>query len=196
MAELIFDAPWWLPTLLAGVGVVLFWTGNRRQEIRVRNAGLGFLAATIAVAALSYLVATDLEKCVTKSKQLVYSVEKRDWATMKSLLDPGVSLSVLGFTELYVNRDEILDAAQRGVDEQGVKNVRILSTTAERTDTLISVTLSIMSEQDRTQGYPITTSWKFEWQRNGKSWSLQRITCLRIANMTGENAGRQFPRPR
>ena len=196
MAELIFDAPWWLPTLLAGVGVVLFWTGNSRQEIRVRNAGLGFLAATIAVAALSYLVSTDLEKCVTKSKQLVYSVEKRDWATMKSLLDPGVSLSVLGFTELYVNRDEILDAAQRGVDEQGVKNVRILSTTAERTDTLISVTLSIMSEQDRTQGYPITTSWKFEWQRNGKSWSLQRITCLRIANMTGENAGRQFPRPR
>jgi hypothetical protein len=115
---------------------------------------------------------------------------------MKSLLDPSVSLSVLGFAELYVNRDEILDAAQRGVNEQGVRNVRILSTTAEQTDTLITVTMSIMTEQDRTQGYPITTSWRFEWQRNGKAWSLERITCLRIANMTGESAGRQFPRPR
>ena len=32
MANLLFDAPWWLPTLLAGLGIFLFWTGNRRQE--------------------------------------------------------------------------------------------------------------------------------------------------------------------
>jgi hypothetical protein len=54
----------------------------------------------------------------------------------------------------------------------------------------------IMSEQDFTQGRPITTSWKFEWQRSGDAWALEQITCLKIADMTGERAARQFPQPR
>ena len=40
MAQLLFDAPWWLPIGLAFFGIVLFWNGNRRQESKVRNAGL------------------------------------------------------------------------------------------------------------------------------------------------------------
>ncbi|MEO6436945.1 MAG: nuclear transport factor 2 family protein [Tepidisphaeraceae bacterium] len=196
MRELIFHTPWWLPTVLAGIGVFLFWTGNRGREWKVRTAGLALLAAAAVLMALSYIIDTDLEKAVTGSKQLVYSVEKRDWATMKSILDPSVSLSVLGASELYGNRDEMIDAAQRAVDQYGVKNIRILSTDAEQTDTLISVTMTLMSEQDFTRGYPITTSWKFEWQPAGKEWTLVRITCLKIANTSGEQASRQFPRPR
>lgn len=194
MAQLVFDTPWWLPAVLAGLGIYLFWTGNRRQESRVRSAGLGFLAAAVAVLVVSYFVDTALEKAVTRSKQLVRSVEQRDWATMKSILPPGVSLDVLGFAELYGNRDQLIEAARRAVDQYRVKNVRILSTSAEETETLISVTMTIISEQDATLGRPITTNWKFEWQRRGKDWTLEQIHCLKIGDMTGERAARQFPR--
>lgn len=195
MARLLFDAPWWLPTLLAFLGVALFWNGNRRSESKVRNAGLLFVLAAVAVMALSYFVDTDVERAANQSKALVRAVEQRDWATLKTTLDPQTSLHVLGGIELYGSRDEIIAAAQRAVDRYGLRNVRILNTSAEQTDTVILVTMFIMSEQDTAAVNTITTTWQFEWQQLGEAWSLVRITNIRIGNMQGEAAARQFPRP-
>src|SRR5437762_12188710 len=99
MTDLLFDAPWWLPTGLAAMGIFLFWTGNRRQEAKVRNAGFGLILAAIAVVLLSYFVDTDVEKAVKRSKTLVYSVEKHDWATLRATLDPNVSLAMKNRSE-------------------------------------------------------------------------------------------------
>ena len=196
MTELLFDTPWWLPAALAGLGIYLFWIGNRRQESRVRSAGIGLVVAAVAVLGISYFVDTDLEKAVQRSHQMVQSVEQRDWPTLTTILSPRVSLSMFGFRELYGNRKELVDAATETVDRYGVKNIRILSTSTEQSDTLITITMLIMSEQDITQGRPLTTSWKFEWQRAGGAWALEHITCLKIGDMTGERAARQFPAPR
>jgi hypothetical protein len=196
MTELLFDTPWWLPTILAGLGIYLFWSGNRRQESKVRNGGLLLLAAAVGALLLSYFIDTPKETAVKRSRTLVRSVEARDWTTLRANLDPTVSLSVLGFNVLYENRDDLVDAARRGVDQYGVKNVHILSTEAEQTESLISVTMSIMSEQDTTMGRPVPTSWKLEWQRSGNDWTLVRVTCIRIGNLTGEAAAHQFPRPK
>jgi hypothetical protein len=196
MARLLFDAPWWLPTILAGLGIYLFWTGNRRQESKVRNAGLLMIAATVGVLLVSHFVDTDLEKAVKQSKLLVKSVEARDWPTMRSTMDPGVSLGVLGAFDRYGNRDQIVQGATDAVEQYGVKNIRILSTTSEQTEQLITVTMTVMSEQDVTSGRPITTSWKMQFQKSGKEWPLIRIDCINIAGRTGDEAARQFPRPR
>ena len=196
MSNLLFDAPWWLPTLLIGVGVILFWNGNRRQESRVRNVGLAVFLAGIAVITVSYLVDTDLEKAVKETKKLVHDVELRDWADMKRILDPAASLTVLGDQQIYGNRDEIIKGAQRGVDRYGVKNIRVLSTTPEQTDTVITITMTIYSEHEATMGHPITTTWQFMWEQTGKDWTLKTITNLAIGNLTGQQAGRQFPEPK
>ena len=196
MRELLFDAPWWLPAVLAFLGIALFWNGNRRQEAKVRNAGLLFLLGAVLVLAVSHFVDTDLEKATKDSKALVYAVEQRDWAKMKVILDPLASLSVSDSLQLYGTRDQIIDAATRAVDEHGLKNVHILSVTPQQTDTLINITMTIASEQDRTQGRPITTTWQFEWQQSGNTWSLVRLINLSIANMRGDEAAKQFPRPR
>ena len=198
MTRLLFDSPWWLPIGLAFLGIALFWNGNRRQETKVRNAGLLFVLASILVLAVSHFVDTDLEKATKQSKALVYAVEKRDWPTLKAILDPATSLHVIGgAAEIYGTRDEIVGGAQAAVDRYGLKNVRILSTTPEQTDTVINITMTIMSEQDFTGGRPLTTTWQFEWQQQGgDTWALTRITNIKIGNMRGEEAGRQFPRPR
>ena len=198
MTRLLFDAPWWLPTVLAFLGIALFWNGNRRQEAPVRNAGLLFLLGAVLVLAVSYYVDTDMEKATKQSKLLVYSVEKRDWATLRNILSPTTSLHVLGGgAEVYGTRDEIVGGAQKAVDQYGLKNVRILNTTPEQTDTVINITMTIVSDQDFTSGRPITTTWQFEWQQmGGETWSLTRITNIKIGNLQGEAAGRQFPRPR
>src|SRR6266700_7096072 len=160
MSNFLFDAPWWFPTILAGLGIFLFWTGNRRQEDKVRNAGVGLLLAAVLVLLLSYFIDTDMEKAVKRSKALVHAVEQRDWATMRANLDPAVSLSVLGFNVLYENREDLINGARRGVEQYGVRNIHILSTSAEESDSLISVTMSIVSEQEATLGRPTPTSWK------------------------------------
>lgn len=196
LTNLLFDAPWWLPAAVAALGIFVFWTGNRRQESKERNVGAALLLAAVFMLLLSYFVDTDTEKAVKRSKALVNAVEARDWTTMRNTLDPAVSLSMLGANIIYETRDEIINGAKRAVDQYGVKNVHILSTSTEATDQLISVTMSIVSEQDYTMGRPIPTSWKLEWQRSGKDWTLMRITCIKIANLTGESAGRQFPAPR
>ena len=196
MTRLLFDAPWWLPTVLAFLGIALAWNGARRGDAKLRNAGLLMLLGAVAVLAMSHFIDTDIEKAEKKSKQLVHAVEQRDWATLKTVLDPNTSLHVLGGIQLYDSRDQIIDAAKKAVDQHGLKNVRVLRTDSEQTDTLITITMFLMSDQDATGGRTITTTWQFEWQQSGETWSLVRITNIKIGNLQGEEAGRQFPRLR
>jgi hypothetical protein len=196
LTNLFFNTPWWLPTLLIGAGVVLFWNGNRRQEGRLRNVGLGLIAVAVALCAVSYLVDTDLEKCVKRSKALVYDVEKQDWAGMQAILDPHCTVSVLNSEQIYTSRDAIIGGAKAAVDRFGVKNVRVFSAAAEQTDTLITVTMGVLSDHENAGVGTINTSWQLEWQQSGDHWSLVRITNLKIGNATGDAASAQFPKPR
>lgn len=195
MSNFFFNTPLWFPLLLAAIGVYVFWTGNNRQENRVRLAGIGLLLAAVAVCLLSYFVDTPTEKCVKQSKALIYSVNQRDWTGMRQILDPNTSVSVGVGLHIYENRDEIVSGARHAVDQYGLQNVQILSTVPEESQSMIAVTMRVISEQNFTQGRPISTDWSLEWQRRGKDWALLRINCINIAGQTGDNAGRHFPRP-
>src|SRR5262252_9147211 len=116
MTDLLFDTPWWLPTILAGLGIYLFWSGNRRQESKVRNAGLLMLAATAGVLALSYFVDTPKETAIKRTKTMVRSIEARDWPTLRKTIDPGVTLGVAGAMDIYGTRDQIVQGAQDASD--------------------------------------------------------------------------------
>jgi hypothetical protein len=102
---------------------------------------------------------------------------------------------VLNAFTLYSSRDQIVAAAKRGVEQYGIKNVRVLRADAAETGAIITVTLDLMSEQDFTMGRPITSSWQFEWYKTGNAWTLRRIINLKIADRTGDSASAQFPRP-
>lgn len=195
MSQFLFQTPWWFPTLLAAVGIFLFWSGNRRQENNVRLAGLVLVLLAILVSVVSYLVVTDQERALIDSRQLVYAVPKQDWATMKRLMDPACGLSLLGGVPIYDGRDQIIAGAQKAVNEYGLKSVHVISSEAQQNADQIRVTLTALTEQDFTSGRPITSSWLMDWQKVGPTWKLVRITCVKVANLQGSAAGRQFPRP-
>ena len=196
MANLLFDTPWWLLALLAGAGIVLFWNGNRRREDKLRNIGLALIAGAILLGTISYLVDTDLEKCIKQSKALAYDVEKQNWPGMKAILDPYATVGVINSYQVYTNRDAIIEGAKAAVDRFGVKNVRILNTEAEQTGTIITVRMTALSDHDNVGVGTINTGWELEWKKNGEQWSVVRITNLKIGNTSGDAAGAQVPRPR
>src|SRR5215218_7192536 len=116
MRELLFHTPWWIPASLAFVGCVIFWTGNRNGEVRVRNAGLLFVLAALVLVGVSWFIDTPLERAVRQSKELVKAVEKRDWPKLKSILDKSTSLTVLNSIDVYDSGDQILAGAQDAVE--------------------------------------------------------------------------------
>jgi hypothetical protein len=137
MTDLIFQTPWWLPTLIAVAGVILFVTGNARTETRVRTAGLGVIGLAVLLAVVSYLVDTPRETAEKRSRELCYAFEKADWPKMTSILDTGTTVTVLNNT-IYATREEIIAAAQRAHTQHGFKSVRVLNASAEQQDTLIT----------------------------------------------------------
>src|SRR5688572_16280892 len=126
MTDLLFDTPWWLPALIAGVGIVVFVTGNKRVENRVRYAGLGILLLAVALVVVSYLVETPNEVAERRSRELVHAFEQRDWAAMTSILDPGAIVTVPNAT-VYKNRDDIIANAKLAHERYHFKSVNVLS---------------------------------------------------------------------
>lgn len=189
MTDLIFAAPWWLIGLIAGIGVILFISANKRQETSLRSISLGVIGLAIALAIVSYLVDTDLEKAVKRTRTLVASVDKRDWETLRSLLDPQVSFAI------YSNRDQIISGAKIAVEQWGLKSIRITSLKAEKIDTLVSVSITVIGETNQTMGYRPPSNWRLDWQETDQGWQLFTITPLPDPYNLNSQIQRQLPNP-
>ena len=62
--------------------------------------------------------------------------------------------------------------------------------TGEQNDSLITVTLGLLSDHDNAGVGTVDTAWQLEWQQSGTQWSLVRIINLKIGNATGDAASR------
>ena len=193
MTDLLFDQPWWLPTSIIIVGIALFISGNRRQLTRLRNAGAAIVLAAIVFALISFFVETDKEKCVRQTHELVDSVVAGDWPRFTSLLDSRVSLDLVS-TTIYADKKHLLQGAQEATQKYTLKAVHVLSINAVQTQSLITVDMKVISEQDFTMGRPLPSSWELEWDRTDTGWKLDRLTCLSIDDLNLDEMNRQFPR--
>ena len=191
MTDLLFDTPWWLPALIAGVGVVLFITGNNRLERKVKYAGLGAVALAGLLMAVSYFVETPVEMAERRSQELVDAFERGDWAAMKANLDPTAALSIRG-ASLYGNRDTLLSAAEKAHGQHGFKSVNVLSMNSERADTMITVGLVILSDQE-TGGRTVNSEWQFDFQQTVDGWAMVEVRAIKIGNWGGDQMRGLFP---
>jgi hypothetical protein len=192
MSELLLHTPWWLPAMIAGIGIIVFITGNRRTENRVRLAGVGIILLSILMAAVSYFVDTPVETAERRTRELVNAFERADWPAMTAILDKGATVSVTGMGNIYFNRDQILAAAQKAHQQHGFKTARILTSNAVQADTVITVSMTLLTEQ-ATIG-TLNSRWEFEWQNSADGWTLVTIRAIQIGQVTGDQLRGFFPR--
>lgn len=191
MTDLLFDTPWWLPALIGAAGVVLFITGNNRLERKVKYAGLAVIAAAVVLMAVSYFVETPVEMAERRSGELVDAFERADWPAMRAILDPTAAVSLLNFP-VYGNRDEIIERASEAHTQYGFRSVNVLRMNSERADTVITVGLSLLSDQDAV-GRTLPSEWQFVWQETADGWSLVEVRALEIGNRSGDELRGMFP---
>ncbi len=194
MANLLFAIPWYLLLTLAGVGGVLFWSGNQKQQARPRNVGLGLIGLAVLIFALGFVFETDLQKVKRLNGELVQSVPRRDWVKMSALLDPDATLGTVDGT-LFSNRAALVNGAKTNADQWGVKSVTVTRTDETQDPSGITVDIDVLSRQDATEsfGLPVTvSSWRMVWEPAGKDWVCHQITCLKIGNENGARAGQHI----
>jgi hypothetical protein len=185
MTELLFDTPLWLTATIIGAGVLLFWMGNVRLEKKIRNAGEALLGLAVLLLLVSAVMDTPRERVIYQTRELVHSVEKRDWPAMTQLLDPRCTL------DKYNNRDEIVAAAQTAVERFEIRNITMTSLDAKQDAASITVHLDVLSELNISMGRPVPTRWQLDWQKSAGQWLLRNVNVLESSQAGSQNAVKQ-----
>ena len=172
----IYETPWWLPTGIALLGVILFVTGNNRLEKRIRLAGIIAVALAVILALVSFLLDSDREKVVKRTYGLVDSVEKGDWSRMATYLHPNVTIVV------YNGRDAVVNAARNAAEYSNLRQVRVVSLDANVLPDQIRTTLRVNTTLRDGTGL---TDWVLEWEELDGSWVVHQITPEGGPGITG-----------
>lgn len=180
MRDLLFSVPWYLPTLLAIVGLAVFVSGNRRQNPRVRTTGFALIGVAILWAVVSYLVETPKEICERQTRQYVRSVVDRDWTTFNKLMEPDVRFTD-GSNWQINGRQTWADDIKSGADQIGLKGASITSLNVEETGAIVTTTITVYSTQELTMDRPVDSEWRLEWRNSGGQWLLHELKPLRVS---------------
>jgi hypothetical protein len=175
MNDFFFDTPYWFLGLLVVVAIGLFVSGNARQESRLKVAALVTLLLAVTLVLISHFVDTDKEKVVKRTRQLIEAVEKKDKATVASLLHSRVSLA-------WMRKDDIVEKAATVADEFHLSNLRATSIDVEqpnRNEILTTVNVSAHVETSGWAGDP-PSSWQLTWERTTGGWLISEIKPIRL----------------
>jgi len=177
MRHWILETPWWLLILFAVAAVGLLVSGNNRQSSRLKMAGVGVLLAGGILWAVSYFIETPREISIRQSRQFVAAVSARDRGAIEPLLHPKASM-------LRWNRDDILHYAVDYADTYGLQSVWITGIDADPVDSVVTVTLSVLSRHDakRAMVDTVPSTWELKWMDTPAGWKLKEIVPIRIMN--------------
>ena len=193
LTDYLFNTPWWLPAILVGVGAVVFYVANNRVDRRNRTIGLLIVFVGVLVAVTSYFVNTDLEKAEDRTRNVVNAVDRRDWDALKSLLDPSTSVGISSAVTLYRGPEQIATKAREASERHGFKSVDVTGMTSRQDQTLITISIGVVSVQDAV-GAPITSRWEFDYIQASDGWFLNEIRAVQIGQSQGEQMEHMFPR--
>ncbi|HZL36211.1 MAG TPA: DUF4440 domain-containing protein [Tepidisphaeraceae bacterium] len=193
MNDLLFSVHWYLPTLLAVVGIGLFVSGNRRQLPRPRNLGAALIVLALAWAMLSYFVDTDKEKVERGTRQLVADVVNGKWDQFQAALTPTVVFTVPNGVS-PTGAAVVTSLARSGAETIKLESAHVQNLEIVQTGTLISVRCDVLSLQ--TLAGPQTTRWQFDWERTNEGWKVREIRPLAGAGLPMDELLRHLPMPR
>jgi hypothetical protein len=191
MSDLFFAIPWWLFGGLIVVGLVVAWTGIKQQQKSPMYVGLAFVLLALGLKTLSYFVETDREKCEKQTLEMVHSIEQKDWTKFTSLLDDEVSLGTSAGA-IFSNRKELIDGVEYDSGKYDPKDFTMSVAHSEQDATGVTVDVDVAAQTTMMMGMGmrVPTSWKLQWQREGKEWKLHEIICTKIGNQSGNEMSR------
>ncbi|HXE51501.1 MAG TPA: hypothetical protein VN541_00710 [Tepidisphaeraceae bacterium] len=184
MRDLLFNVPWWIPTILLIAGVILWVSGNRRQHDRTRTIGWALMLLALVWATVSYLVDTPKEKCLKLTREFIQSVVDRKWSTFDSLMEPDVDFNFVDSPWRIDGRQAIDDAVKGDVDQIGLKGAHATSTEATEQNETVVVRCTVWSDQEMSMGRPLDSKWEFEWRQSNGRWLIRQIRGVQVANLS------------
>jgi hypothetical protein len=181
MRDLLFDVPWYLPTLGIIIGLTLLFGGNRRQNPRQRNVGAILVLIAVGWAVMSYLVDTPKEICQKQTRAFIQSVVDRNWSTFDNLLEPGVNFKFIGSPWEIDGRDPLTNAVKADVEQIGLKSAMITEAAATESGGTITVAVKLFTNQTYTMERPIDSDWEWDWRETDGHWRIHEIRALRVS---------------
>ncbi|HEV8607138.1 MAG TPA: hypothetical protein VGQ99_17490 [Tepidisphaeraceae bacterium] len=173
----IYETPWWLPTGIGLLGVILFVTGNNRLEKKLKLAGISVIILAVALALLSFFLDSEREKVIKRTRGLVESVEARDWNRMATYLHPNVTISV------FAGRDRVVSATRNAAEYSDLRQARVYSVdTTELPDQTMRATVRVNSTL--REGTSLS-DWVLEWEKTDAGWVVRTITPEGGPGITG-----------
>lgn len=192
----LYETPWWLPAAIAIAGLATFIAGNNRTDKKLRSLGAALVAFAVALIAASYLLDSDREVVLKRTRSLVASVEKRDWATFKSLLAPSPLISLPDGSSsdeltILTTPDILADSLKNfaeSVDLQSL-NLSQLNTPIVEKDT-IHATFQVLADSKQYDGF---SGWLLQWERDPSTgqWLLIEIEPRDAPGFPAHQAARQ-----
>ena len=191
--DLILDAPWWLPTSIALLGIVLFVSGNARLDKTLRNAGVGIFLLAVLILLLTLTIDTPKKIARRLSTQLVTDAVTGDWKQFEALLEPDASLRLLGVQSGFNSAAMVTDAARRGAQQVRLHEAHIRSLQVVQTGPLVTTTLDILSEQDEPTAPVLSSSWQFDFEQTSAGWRIRELRALTIGDLNPQQVQHSLP---
>ncbi len=171
--DYLLDPPIWALLLIAGAGVVMAISGNRRQDRTLLRVGGAVVLLTVAWGIIGAVKETDIEQVERRTTELVRAAEQRDWGALASVLHPNVTFYQ------YRNRDALVAGAEKTIDRIGLQSAGVTRMETKQDPTGIVVNLNATSVQSFTLNRPFPTAWRLHWLDDGdRGWLLYRIEAL------------------
>jgi hypothetical protein len=187
MTDFMFSVPWWVIAPLLGIGIGIFVYNDRRLNRPGERLGLAVVSLAVLWAAVSYLVATDLEKVDSGTRALTKAVLARNRPAIVALLSEDAQA-------VAWNRDGIGDGAVYYAQLTGLTGARVLSLECRRQSSLIIATLDVLSEHAESQTYAgmLRSTWELEWRKVDDHWLIRTITPIQIGQASREDIERRY----
>ena len=168
--QFIYEPPWIAVAVLVLAGIALFVYGNNRLDKKLKLLGAVVAFLGVALGVTGHFLQSERERVDATMRDLLDSIEKRDWPRMQSHLDKDITVFALRGPAVVAN------SAKLAAEGMELKSLSLVDAKTDVSDDIATVTLQVAS--DGKWGQTIT-NWnlRFEKAPDGR-WQLFEIDPL------------------